>query len=99
MLEDMALEKSRRWAWANYYRTRSALEETIMQLGDERLRRAEIAVYVEMLNPPAGHPVWTEIHAAYEAVGPADLEHVRRFVRYRIGQAVPSAVVLEAASA
>lgn len=99
MLEDMALEKNRRYAWRSFYRTRDQLEDTLVQVVNERLRRAELAVYVELLNPPADHPVWAEVHAAYEAVGPADLEHVSHFVRYQIARGVPSALVMEAASA
>lgn len=99
MLEDMALEKNRRYAWARFYQVRAELEDAMVRLGDEVMRRAEIAVYVEMLGPPADHPVWEEIQAAYEAVGPADLEHVRQFVRYRVAQALPSPLVMEAASA
>lgn len=92
MLEDMALERNRRAAWAKYYAVRSQLSETEM-------RRAELAVFVEMLNPPAGHPVWEEVAAALEPIKARDLEYVRRYVNWRVSEGVPSAVVMEIASA
>lgn len=79
MLEDMALERNRRAAWAKYFAVKNAL-------GEVELRRAELAVFVELLDPPPGHPVWEEVAAALEQVKPGDLVHVRRYVRWRVSE-------------
>lgn len=78
-MDDAALEKNRRAGWARYFAVKTALSS-------EQLRRAELAVLAESLDPPPGHPIWTEIADALDDLDPFALDGIRRYVAWRLEQ-------------
>lgn len=72
---DHPLEANRRCAWAKFFSTRKLLEA-------ERLRVAELAVWIERLDPPSGHSVWEQVAAAFNDHDSFALSGIRRYVDF-----------------
>lgn len=70
MIYDHALESNRRCAWAKFFTTRKLLEA-------ERLRVAELTVWIERLDPPATHPVWEHVDKALSEHDPFAVSGIR----------------------
>lgn len=77
---DGALEQNRRCAWARYYSTRAELEA-------ERMRSAELAVWIEALDlelPGEDSPLRQLIDQALVQVKSHDLGIIRRYVHHQL---------------